>query len=259
MANLYGALLVYWHHPVTCATQPQHAKEQISPQTLAILQGHCAKIQFSSPNKSLLVRKHCLSERYCPISPANVILPLHEAACPSLGQGCRKTQQVGICCLFLQCPCCKLPACHASFPHTFHCSHLALLSASWGAQSGCMLLSGSGSCMEKHRGKPEQFSTSALWEKQRLPTVSAFPASMSWLSVPPSCTPKGKVLQLRWQHIFLQPPSLPLQLHQPGPVKPRNAPTPSTDAASAIWRVLLVLACNIFCVLDHDGWFWLLN
>ena len=37
----------YLHHPVISTTQPefsQDAKEQTSPQILAILQGHCAKM-----------------------------------------------------------------------------------------------------------------------------------------------------------------------------------------------------------------------
>lgn len=148
-----------------------------------------------------------MSVRYCPISCANVILPLHEAACPSLGQGCRKTQQAGICCLSLPCPCCKLPACHAGFPHTFHCSHLALLSASCGAQRGRMLLGGSGSCMEKHRDKPECNSALLASPRKAASSYCVFISCIHVLTL--FCTPKGKVLQLISQHIFLQP----LQLH----------------------------------------------
>lgn len=153
-------------------------------------------------------------------------MPLREAACPSLGQGCRKTQQAGICCLSVPCPCCKLPACHARVLHTFHCSPLALLSASWAAQRGGMLLGGSGSCMEKHRGKPE--CNSALLASPKKSNI--FLVCLHFLHtcpdspMPPFYTPKGMVLQLISQHSFLQPPSLPLQLHQPVPVKPRNAP-----------------------------------
>lgn len=144
-----------------------------------------------------------------------------------------------------------------SFPHTFHCSHLALPSASWGAQCGCMLLGGPGSCLEKHRGKPEKFSTSGLSKKS-----SVFLLCLHFLHTCPDspCHPsallRGRFYSSYHSTSFCSLPSLPLQLHQPGPVKPSNSPE---DAASAIWGVLLVLACNIFLVIHLDGWFWLLN
>lgn len=216
---------------VSGTTQPefsQDAKEQTSPQILAILQGHCAKMEFSSPHKSLLVTTHCPSKRYYPISPINM-LPLHEATGPSLGQGCRTTQQAEpeICSPFLRCPCWKLLACRARAFCTSSIVGIGLsFQLSRGAQPWSLLLGGSGSCMEEHRGQRLQFSTSyGPTKKGRVFLLSLHllhachdsPYHLSTLL-------QGRFLPLISQHIFLKPPNNPLQLHQPGPIQPGNAP-----------------------------------
>lgn len=89
-----------------------------------------------------------------------------------------------------------------------------------------MLLGGSGSCTEGHRGKTVQFSTSYGLAKKGSIFLPSLYLLHTFHDSPchPSALRRGGFLQLIWQHIFLDPPSLPLQLHQPGPVKPGNAP-----------------------------------
>lgn len=118
---------------------------------------------------SLLVTTHCPSKRYYSVSPVNMMLSLQEAASPSLGQGCRATQQTEpeVCCLFLRCPRSKLLAwrarasCRLSIVGIWLCFQL-----SRGAQPWRMLLGGSGNFTEGHRGKTSQFSTSYGLDKK---------------------------------------------------------------------------------------------
>lgn len=157
------------------------------------------------------------------------MLPLHEATSPSLGQGCRTTQQAEpeICSPFLRCPCWKLLACCARAFCTPSIVGIGLsFQLSRGAQPWSLLLGGSGSCMEEHRGKRLQFSTSyGPTKKGRVFLLSLHllhachdsPCHLSTLL-------QGRFLPLTSQHIFLKPPNNPLQLHQPGPIQPGNAP-----------------------------------
>lgn len=157
--------------------------------------------------------------------------PCMKQCVPALARDAGKHSRLG----FAACFCCKLPACHA---HRF--------SALLPLQSPGSAVSSPSSTARAHapgwvrklHGEAQR-QTSAIqhsWplqEKQHLPTVSSFPAYMSGLSMS-FCTPKGKVLQLVSQHIFLQPPSLPLQLHQPAQLSQGMHPTTPADAASAI-------------------------
>lgn len=152
------------------------------------------------------------------------MLPLHEAAGPSLGQGCRTTQQAEpvFTLSLLQTPSLLCE----SFLHTLHCRHLALLPAFQRSTALSMLLGRSGRCTEGRRGKPVQFSTSSGLSKKD--TIFLLHLHLLHTCHDSQCHPpgllRGKCLQVMSQHIFLESPSLPLQLHQPGPVKPGSAP-----------------------------------
>lgn len=258
-------LLAYWHwhHPVTSATQPGRftgCQRADFPSDLGNpSRSLCQNIVFLSQwkfvgKKALSVRKilpNQSCQRHFASTGSSVSQPWPGMQENTAGWNLLPVfvmsllQTLSLSCKFHHTPstaviwlCCQLPEEHS------------MGACSWVGQEAAWRSTGANHCNSALLASPRKAVSS---------TVSSFPAYMSWLSRPPFCTPKGKVLQLILQHIFLQPSSLPLQLHQPVQLSQRMHPTMPAVAARAIWGVLLVLECNIFLVLHHDGWFWLLN